>query len=146
MQIITGNLLDKFDAGEFDVIIHGCNCFHAMDGGIAAQIKSRYPQAALADSKTGYGAKSKLGWSTAAKVGDDQFIVNAYTQFNPGRDARLKAIKHFFKFFNAFPTMCDKRIGIPAIGCGIGGLSQEHLEAAVASCAPNLDITLVEFG
>ena len=29
----TGDLLALAEAGEFDVILHGCNCFNTMGGG-----------------------------------------------------------------------------------------------------------------
>ena len=35
MKIIKGNLISLALAGEFEVIIHGCNCFCTMGAGIA---------------------------------------------------------------------------------------------------------------
>ena len=56
-----GNLLDMADAGEFDIIIQGCNCFNAMGAGLAPQIARRYPLAEAVDSDTRKGSISKLG-------------------------------------------------------------------------------------
>ena len=33
-----GNLLDLAEAGEFDIVVQGCNCFCAMGGGIAREL------------------------------------------------------------------------------------------------------------
>ena len=41
MKIVEGNLLDMAVNGDFDVIIHGCNCFCNMGAGIALQIMER---------------------------------------------------------------------------------------------------------
>ena len=45
-----GNLIDLAEQGEFDVIVHGCNCQNTMGSGIAKEIKERYPLAYRADS------------------------------------------------------------------------------------------------
>ena len=39
MEIIKGDLLKS----DVPAIIHQCNCFHTMGGGIAVQIASKYP-------------------------------------------------------------------------------------------------------
>ena len=40
-HIVQGNLIALADAGQIDVLIHGCNCFCTMGAGIAKDIKSR---------------------------------------------------------------------------------------------------------
>ena len=44
-----GNLIDLAEAGEFNIIVHGCNCFETMGSGIAREIHDRYPAAFDAD-------------------------------------------------------------------------------------------------
>ena len=39
MKTTNGNLITKAIKGDFDVIVHGCNCFHNMGGGIAKQVR-----------------------------------------------------------------------------------------------------------
>ena len=41
MKIIKGDLIKLALQGEFDVIVHGCNCFCTMGAGIAKSIKPR---------------------------------------------------------------------------------------------------------
>ena len=43
MKVIEGDLIQLALTGEFDVIIHGCNCFCAMVAGIAQSIRSVFP-------------------------------------------------------------------------------------------------------
>ena len=81
--MIKGNLITLAENGVFDVIIHGCNCFHVMGAGIAREIATRYPEMADIDKHlTKYGAKSKLGNYTWKKVtapnGYTFNIINAY--------------------------------------------------------------------
>ncbi|RYF46165.1 MAG: phosphatase, partial [Cytophagaceae bacterium] len=45
MQIEQGDLVQKAKVGEFDVIVHGCNCFCQMGAGIAKTIKQVFPAA-----------------------------------------------------------------------------------------------------
>ena len=83
LKRVKGNLLDLAEAGEFDVVVQGCNCWNTMGGGIAKEIASRYPQALLADNETVKGDYNKLGNYTIARANVAEFdIVNAYTQFN----------------------------------------------------------------
>ena len=79
-----GNLLDLAEAGEFDIVVQGCNCFNTMGGGIAREIRERYPVAALVDNETVKGDYNKLGNYTTAFTGKF-LIVNAYTQYNMSR-------------------------------------------------------------
>ena len=85
MQTVQGDLLALAVAGDFDMIVHGCNCQNAMGAGIAKAIKQRFPTAYEADLQTEKGSRDKLGTFSTATVDceDHTFeIVNAYTQFH----------------------------------------------------------------
>ena len=82
MQTRSGDLIALAKAGEFDVIVHGCNCQCAMDAGIAKQIKAEFPAAYAADCATPKSA-DKLGRISTAQIdcnGHALTVVNAYTQ------------------------------------------------------------------
>lgn len=49
LNIINDDLIDLAKNGNFDVIIHGCNCFCTMCAGIAKVIKQEFPEAYLPD-------------------------------------------------------------------------------------------------
>ena len=159
MNDCKGNLLDMFDEGAFDVIIHGCNCHKNMGGGIAYQIAQRYEKVHLADDATTMGDEGKLGtidpvlmsgWWTKffPFIFQRRYIVNAYTQYLPGADANLKAIYHTFANFALDAEAKgwkNAKIGIPAIGCGIGGLTWPEVEEVIHATCSHLDITLVVY-
>jgi O-acetyl-ADP-ribose deacetylase (regulator of RNase III) len=151
-----GNLLDLAEAGEFDIVVQGCNCFNTMGGGIAREIRERYPHIAEVDAKTQRGDYNKLGNYTkgVVNVSDDRgfIIINAYTQYDmsTGEDVFeytafqliLQKIVRLHGFYN---------IGLPYIGMGLAGgdrdiiLQQiEHFAQSVA--AKGGSVTLVEFG
>ena len=81
MKITKGDLIKLALDGEFDVIVHGCNCFCTMGAGIAKQIKNSFPIAYAADLETNKGDRSKLGTCSVAVV-NDLTVVNAYTQYS----------------------------------------------------------------
>ena len=121
MRVVKGDLLALAEAGQFDVIVHGCNCFHAMGAGIARSIAARYPAALAADRATPFGDRAKLGTISTADVGPFT-IVNAYTQFHWGGPpplVDLDALSQAFETIAArFP---EARIGYPLIGAGLAG-------------------------
>ena len=145
-----GNLLDLAEAGEFDVVVQGCNCFNTMGGGIAREIKERYPMAALVDSETEKGDYNKLGNWTTAFTGKF-LIVNAYTQYNMSQGTDVFEYVAFElilqKLVKQFGT---KRIGFPYIGMGLAGGNKDVIIAMLEYYAQEVaaqggTVTLVEF-
>ena len=145
-----GNLITLAEQGEFDVIIHGCNCFNTMGGGIAREIRERYPEAAKADQSTISGNIDKLGSYTAYDTGKF-LIVNAYTQYDMSRgedvfeyDAFGILIRKFTHIFH------NQRIGLPYIGMGLAGGDKDIIMAYIEYFAEQAaeqgnTVTLVEF-
>ncbi|MFT5618500.1 MAG: O-acetyl-ADP-ribose deacetylase (regulator of RNase III) [Arenicella sp.] len=125
MKTLVGNLIELAEQGEFEVIIHGCNCFCTMGAGIAKQIKIRFPEAYQADLKTLKGDKSKLGkisWAEVQTPNGKLIIANAYTQFDwrgKGNKADYDAIRQAFR--KVKEQFLGKLIGYPAIGAGLAG-------------------------
>jgi len=143
MKEIEGNLISMGLDGDFDVIIHGCNCFCTMGHGIAKEIRVKCPGAYWADQGTEKGDEGKLGTITYSgrptedSEPDKLMVVNAYTQFKYGGDMRhvdYDALRSCFKEIKKLFT--GKRIGYPLIGAGlargdwtvISGIIDEELE------------------
>lgn len=131
---IKGDLIESFKKGKFDVIAHGCNCFATFGAGIALTIGKEFPEAKKADldlDKTLPIGNIRLGKFSKAEVnvsGDVGLIYNLYTQLNPGKDFRLKALKKSLLLMKDDIEMNfgvkeaqNLRIGFPLIGCGIAG-------------------------
>lgn len=125
MQIEQGDLVQKAKAGEFDVIVHGCNCFCQMGAGIAKTIKQVFPAAYQADLATVAGDQLKLGTYSSAQVavpGRELVIVNGYTQYQwrgAGVKANYAAIRQVFR--GVKQAYAGHRIGYPALGAGLAG-------------------------
>lgn len=148
IKIIAGDLLLLFDEGKFDLIMHGCNCFASMSGGIAAAIARRYPEAREADRaaaersrRTEGGRRSLLGTYSECRL-PQGIILNLYTQYYPGPDFRMEAFRSALG--RVKEHFHDSRIGMPWIGCGIGGASRRAVLEAVAGELDGEDVTIVE--
>ncbi len=125
MRTVTGDLITLALEGEFDVIIHGCNCYNTMGAGIARAVRDRLPEAFAADRATVKGDLGKLGTYTSAEIVRDDVrftVINAYTQGNyrgSGALVDYDAIRSNFRAVaKNFP---DARIGYPKIGAGLAG-------------------------
>lgn len=135
IELINGNLLD-FPNG-INNIAHSCNCRMIMGGGIAKQIKDRYPEAYQADvdfisDEYDHNGQFKhpLGNYSKAKV-DKGVIYNLYTQAGIGTGERQV---HYEKFWRALKNMQEdllfiqhetgirQSLGLPyGISCGLAG-------------------------
>jgi O-acetyl-ADP-ribose deacetylase (regulator of RNase III) len=149
MKTVKGDLIKLALEGQFDVIVHGCNCFCAMGAGIAKIIKAQFPEAFEADLATQEGDRLKLGSFSHADVvrdGHEITIVNAYTQFHysgNGVIADYGAIRTVFeKIKLQFP---GKRIGYPLIGAGLAGGDWRVISGIIDETLAGEDHTLVKF-
>jgi len=146
-----GNLLDLAEAGEFDIVVQGCNCFCTMGGGIAREIRERYPMCAEIDRLTESGEYMKLGNWTEFDQGTF-LILNAYTQYNMSQGTDV------FEY-TAFQLILEKlvhvygtqRIGLPYIGMGLAGGNKDIIIPMIREFAEIVTtkggtVTLVEFG
>jgi len=147
---IKGDLLKLAEEGEFDIIVHGCNCFTTMGSGIARQIREQYPDAFRADYVTQRGDIMKLGTFTSAKVGD-LLIVNAYTQYTFQSGEEFNDLFEYASFevilkklAHAYP---DQRYGFPLIGQGLAGGDPTLINGLIEKFSNEIDgtVTVVEY-
>ena len=149
MRVIDGDLLELALAGEFDVIVHGCNCHCTMGAGIAKSIKARFPEAYAADLATSKGDRDKLGTISFAEIECPHHsfvVVNAYTQYDwrgPGKKADYDAIRTAMQFVKK--RFGGKRIGYPLIGAGLAGGDWNEIAPIIDMALNGEDHTLVRY-
>ena len=146
-----GNLLDMAENGDFNIIIHGCNCFHSMGAGIAKEIASRYPEAEDADNATSIYNYDKIGTFSHAVIDKRFWIVNAYTQYNPSSGLDVFEYTAFELILEKLARMLPKeRYGLPYIGMGLARGDKDRIIPIIERFADRVSkaggsVTLVEF-
>lgn len=146
-----GDLLDMAKNGDFDIIIHGCNCWNVMGAGIAKQIRDQFRDAVIADSVTKAGDIKKLGNFTWAQVGD-LLIINAYTQYHTSKTGEDVFEYDAFKLVlrKILHILPNTRIGLPYIGMGLAGGDAVRIMETIEWFATEMEktggtVTLVEY-
>lgn len=131
IEYVQGNLVQAFLKSEIDVLVHGCNCYCVMGAEIALQIKNTFPSAYEKDCRTKLqynNPKDKLGKISydyiLRKDGNLGLIINAYTQetyWDKKRKVSYEAISSSMKEVYKLCSDYNVKIGMPFIGCGLGG-------------------------
>lgn len=155
-----GNLLDLAEQGEFDFVVHGCNCQNIMGGGIAKEIRERFPLAYEADTKATQQWQrpvAKLGnvsWYAHKNEHNKEVfvIINAYTQVETSKQG--EDVFEYDSFAVILQKLVDigegMRFGLPYIGMGLAGGDKDRIMAMIESFAEKVTakggaVTLVEF-
>jgi len=153
---VQGDLIELALKGEFDFIGHGANCQNVMGAGIALAVKEAFPRAYEADRdypiSTGirrlgnYSCWLSMMVERQTKLVDLCGVINFYTQTTPGATFDVDACRLSFRKFATEWGGNDFRLGIPLIGCGIGGATWEEVEPLVIEeLVPYFRVTVVEF-
>ena len=126
MQYIKGDLIKAAKSGKVDVIIHQANCFCLMGAGIARIIADEFPEMYKVDQETIVGDITKFGSFSYAYMNKYNLHgFNAYGQYRTGRSTDYDQLKSSLLQINKYidDNIDDKniRIGLPMLGCGIGG-------------------------
>lgn len=163
---VEGDLIKLAKQAKFDVIAHGCNCHSAMGAGIAPQMARAFGADKFSMELWG-STIQKLGnidyetfvlgenaiWSLDdadnKKNEPELTVVNAYTQFNYGRnhiDGTFKPLD-----YEAL-TLCmrkmnrvfkGKHIGLPQIGAGLAGGDWEVIKKIIQTELSDCKVTVV---
>jgi O-acetyl-ADP-ribose deacetylase (regulator of RNase III) len=149
---ITGDLIKLFKEGEFDVIVHGCNCGNNMGDGIAKTIRDEFPEAYAADLETQAWDISKLGTISCAGIENGRTVINAYTQYrwygvglSGGPLCEYDALRSCFKDIKKRFGEKSLRFGIPAIGAARAGGDWSIISAIIDEEMEGEDVTFVEY-
>lgn len=144
IKFIDGDLVR--DSDQYEVILHGCNCFNTMGSGIALQMKNKFPQAYAVDCKTKKGDRAKLG-TISYTTDTTPIIVNCYSQYDfKGRrvgimDCDYMAIKTALQAVRK--TFTGKKIGMPKIGSQLAGGDWNVIIRIVQEILEGEDVTVI---
>lgn len=136
---------DMFEAGDIDAYAHGVNCQGVM-GGIAGVFANKYPD--MAEHYKGVCQNGELitGDIFPWKEDGKPAVYNLATQENGGADAQYKHIKKTVKKMLDHAEYHNiNKIGIPQIGCGIGGLEWPKVSNIIKKIADKYPTEVVAF-
>jgi O-acetyl-ADP-ribose deacetylase (regulator of RNase III) len=143
--MITFRQGDLFASG-LPALAHGCNCHGMMSAGIAAGFRQRWPDMYAAYRLLCSRGQLRPGYTMRwDNLPDGPVIWNLMTQHRPGRDASVPAI------WMALDNMVAEaqeigitEIGLPWIGCGIGGLARDDVRPVLERHADS-PVTLIVY-
>ncbi len=125
IKYYVGNLLDFTDV---DIIGHQVNCQGVMGAGVAKFIKTEHPDAY--QKYTDYIQKNNefnnlLGTTLItehSELGEEKLIAHLFGQNQPGPQTDYLALETALTHLKLqMEHRGLKRLGLPKIGCGIGG-------------------------
>lgn len=136
---------DLFGERDLKALAHGCNCAGAMGKGIAVEFRKRFPEMYAEYKERCALGRFNLGdvlmWADGTTT-----IFNLGTQQTWRTKADLNAIKV------ALHTMVQlaertgiKRIGLPRIGAGLGGLPWQDVRSELSALGAATSVELVVF-
>ena len=128
--------IDTFTEDEPFIIIHGVNQLMVMGSGITLAIKEKWP---IVEHEYLSKGVRQLGDCQWVKVGDNQYVVNLFTQqyvkgykqrhlTNNDPAADRNAVCAGLMRLCAQSVMHKLPVYIPKIGCGLGGLEWSDVE------------------
>ena len=133
---------DLFEQTDLDALAHGCNTQGLMGAGIARTFRAEYPemfqqyvvQCGAKRAKPGGLFLWKDPWASTKLRGAPKYVFNLFTQEKPGRNAKLEYLYPAFSdMYQAASWLGVKSIGLPEIGCGIGGLEWDDVEGILSN-------------
>ncbi len=144
---IEGDLIELTLANTFNVIVHGCNCFCIQGKGIALQMRNtfdthKYPLERIEEK----GNINKLGLIDCRLYykGDCCVqVVNAYTQYEPGKNLDYEALTLCLRKINH--EFRGHHIGLPRIGCGIAGGNWVAVKKIIEKELIDCDVTIINY-
>jgi O-acetyl-ADP-ribose deacetylase (regulator of RNase III) len=135
---------DLFAAPGLVGLAHGCNCAGAMGKGIALEFRRRWPAMYEEYRKRCAAGSFSLGDVFAWKADDGVTVFNLGTQRTWRTQAELPAIEAAVgRMLELAAERTVRRIGLPRIGAGLGGLPWPEVKALLQRVAASSTVELV---
>lgn len=116
-----------------DALAHGCNTQGVMNAGIALEFKQRYPQMYqeyIRYCKTGLFNPGDIHFYRSED--SKPHVINIATQLDRRTPAQLSYIERGFNNIESnYKAWGISSLGMPHIGCGLGGLDWQDVSKVV---------------
>lgn len=131
VSFLEGNLLDD----DAEALVNAVNCVGAMGAGIALAFRIKFPEMFEAYRRDCEEKHYRTGIVRTWEYYEDEktrYVLNFPTMYYPGTQADLTVIEQGLSdlaWVVGFTGI--KSVAIPALGCGIGGLSWFKVKHAI---------------
>jgi len=142
IKIINGNIL----SAKEDIICHQVNCMSVMGGGLAKQIKNKYPEVHRAYLWILKSCGKQLGYCQFVTCHDGKTIANLFGQDEFGTNKRntdYHYLRMSFLYLLRHAKEYKLTIAIPYnIGCGLGGGNWDVVYKMIKEVFEFYDVTI----
>lgn len=137
---------DLFAVPDLDALAHGVNTIGVMGAGIAVRFAAYWPAMFRGYERACRTGELRPGGIFAWQIPSEHLhIYNLATQPRPGRCARVAHVASAVSRMVAHARAAGvRRIGLPRIGCGYGGLDYRDVRPVLLAAADDLDLVVVE--
>lgn len=109
-----------------DAKVNPVNCYKVDGAGLALQFKKRYPK----NSEKYHTLNLEIGKSIVSPPDEDHnfYIINVPTKYHWKNSSTYEYVRHAIYAIRGVLTNDEYKIesiGIPVLGCGLGGLDKE---------------------
>lgn len=144
LRFASGNLF----ATDYDAIVNPVNCVGIMGKGLALEFKTRFP-----DNFTAYEKACKQRavlpgqmFVTDTRLKLPRWIINFPTKRHWKDKSREEDIVSGLSALAAeIRALGVRKIAVPALGCGLGGLEWDIVKAAIVASLKDVDVDVVVF-
>ena len=136
---------DLFNTPGIRAFAQGCNCAGAMDAGVAAQFKKRWPR--MFEEYAARCADGRFHLGDVAVWSEDEVAVYSLAiQEHWKKKAQLAALARGLRRMVSLAEHAGlERVGLPRIGAGLGGLDWPRVKSALEEVGAETRVTLVVF-
>jgi len=130
-----------FDS-EADRFVNPVNTFGVMGAGLALEFKKRFPEAFVA-----YRAACQRGEVRIGEMFLSGRVIHFPTKEHWKAPSRLEYVERgLVSLVAAVKAQGTRTIAIPALGCGLGGLSWSDVRARIEHALRDVDAQVYLFG
>ena len=135
-------------SGDYEAIVNPVNCVGVMGAGLAKEFRKRYPAMFLAYQSECKKERVSIGvclvWDT--DVPNPKYVVNLPTKIHWKDSSEYEYIRLGLVSLESYIRNNNiKSIGIPALGCGLGGLDWKELRPLFDKYLSDLDCSITVF-
>jgi|688.fasta_scaffold573284_2 O-acetyl-ADP-ribose deacetylase (regulator of RNase III) len=145
IKIAKGNILEATE----DIIAHQTNCMGVMGGGLAKQIRDKYPNVYKEYKSFCNKAQLLFGNVQLITCSDGKTIANLFGQYGYGNDKQYtdyKALEESLENMLFLIRPFKKSIALPyKLGCGLAGGDWNIVYKIIEKVFEDYDVTIYNF-